>query len=341
MVKRPEVTVLLCALAATSCGGKVEGDDTMLGGTGGFYLDASFDVSQGDGSDGSSGYGGHAGKGGSSQEGGAGGEAGSSPMKLGRTCAEDDECGALKCIRSDAKDFFGGGPSGGYCTLQCDPAGPGNACSAASGDSSSFCAVLDDPPGSSGKAFCVQGCSAGPALPPDQPQTFNPNKCWGREDLSCTPFGEDPITSKWGCLPTCATDKDCKEAPGTSCDPRHRVCTAQPHSGLPFGSPCTANGPQCAGICVSGPTLDPGSAAPVSFCTERCVHGERTGCGAKESPQAGYCAHVFRGLETGIGDTAFCAQACLSDDDCLAKPDGAYCMVLDPSWGIPGVCSYP
>ena len=54
---------------------------------------------------------------------------------LGKGCADDKACGAppWSCAKPDGGSFFGGGPTGGYCTLRCDPGDAGQACERAGG----------------------------------------------------------------------------------------------------------------------------------------------------------------------------------------------------------------
>jgi hypothetical protein len=179
---------------------------------------------------------------------------------------------------------------------------------------------------------------------------FDPNKCHGRKDVACEPFGADPNNpSGYGCVPTCRSDADCP-AP-RKCDPRDKVCVDKPHTGGGIGADCEQwelsggdAGIGCAGICLHTiAQVDAGQMDPLNqvyFCSEVCVFGDIFGpaCGYKETVPRAVC--IYATSEAGNGDYGFCAQLCDKDSDCLNQNANTWC---DTSWAQAfkrGLCDF-
>ncbi|HZF56049.1 MAG TPA: hypothetical protein VE093_45860, partial [Polyangiaceae bacterium] len=258
------------------------------------------------------------------------------PNKVGEACTADADCGMTgRCIKSsDDHPFLGGGPAGGYCSLDCmiDADCPGfiDRCLGAE----------KGKPGS-----CFQGCEVGP-----EPMTFfeepDPDKCRGREDVACATIEGGGV-----CLPLCGSDSQCE---GRACDPKINVCVDTSSMGLEMGEACNPMKDACAGHCASFLTNAPGEPMKsISLCTEYCVFGgaffdAKTGevfgqndCGGLTG---GIC--VFLPQNQGTGDIGFCSPACTTHDDCLHPdlwctrigPPGFYepngfCLPADPCTG--------
>jgi hypothetical protein len=225
------------------------------------------------------------------------GTGGATGANLANNCTSDTDCGdGLICIKdTDTNVVFGGGPAGGYCSAKCDTDDdcPGGA----------VC-VHSDPkmPG-----LCTATCTIGPELMYLN-DPFDPNKCWGRNDVRCTPVS-NTVTA---CLPTCGEDSQCPQ--GRVCDPRLAVCVDTPTMGKPAGAKCdpNASAPECAGICVN-------FTGGETSCSSPCVLG-----GQSDPTDTPNCGGVTKGLcvyspaGNGAGDYGFCAPACTTQDDCQA-----------------------
>jgi hypothetical protein len=218
---------------------------------------------------------------------------------LGLSCASDAQCGAGgKCIQvTDNDPFFGGGgPAGGYCTLPCmtdSECGIGNVC------------FYSD---SLGKGECIRGCVHGEPPLMYLNDDLDPDKCHGREDVRCAVLQDGSEV----CLPTCGSDSQCD---GRSCDPLLAVCVDKPKSGKALGETCDpmAADPGCAGVCI---TIGNGDASKNKYmCTSPCVMGGvvegSDDCGGIEK---GICIYSPQG--TGVGDSAFCAESCKTQEAC-------------------------
>jgi hypothetical protein len=217
--------------------------------------------------------------------------------KVGESCTQDTQCGMNgKCIKvGDNSVVLGGGPSGGYCTLDCkvDADCPGT---------TSIC--LTDQNDENG--ICLRGCELGPPLMGID-EELDSEKCWGREDVRCQEIANSPV-----CVPTCGSDSQCE---GRMCDPGLKVCVDMASTGFENGAVCNpmAMMPECAGICVSF-TVEMGK-PPITMCSEWCVLGGELNtsadCGGLTE---GVCAFLPTG--NGAGDFGVCAPACSKHDDC-------------------------
>lgn len=252
-------------------------------------------------------------------------------LPVGASCSTDADCGGLTCLKStDTVPTFGGGPAGGYCTRECTPASTdAGALNSAQATCSAInpladCVRLD---ASTLKAYCFLSC-----LPGQFPQAY---KCGGRADLACY-----PLSSSLGfCTPTCSTDADCGSR---KCDLGSGYCTDPKPAGAPMGTPCgpgsalEAKGGKCDGFCLDASPSPNGP--PLMFCSGQCVLGE-FGCGTRLNasgvavPGPGVCA-IPQSPASSTSDSAFCAQACDCDGDCL-DPDTVCAKYADPP--IPGL----
>ncbi|MEB2314280.1 MAG: hypothetical protein OZ921_11040 [Sorangiineae bacterium] len=267
---------------------------------------------------GASGAGATAGAGGAGATAGAGG--GTSTSRLGRACATDAECGAgLTCITANASSLDGEGAPKGYCTASCT--------------SNADCDALSPGAGCVGNAdgltaYCYQGCAWGPA---SGAQALDPNKCFGRQEVSCRGYFTNPEAGTgtpdvFLCSPTCNFDTDCGS--GSFCNGGTGHCAAAKPAGLAMGAACN---PQeavdpCAGSCIRfGDDEDKG------ICSGVCTIGTLGGpgaCGSDPTPnskQTAGCIFVQRQSE-GNGDLGFCGNFCDCDSECA---DGLVCDPWD------------
>ncbi len=234
-------------------------------------------------------FGGTAAIGGAGGSAASGGSGGVESVTLGGRCDFDWECvSGLGCMRADSGVLDAASPAFGLCTKSCasDP----NACAPFGG----LCWQV-----ASGVAYCVEACEFGPT----GAESFDPDKCHGRPELACSPFGNEAA-----CLPRCNRDADCKL--GWFCDPRDGLCRQEQPSGLPLGSACDESADTCLGVCESG------------ACEEACTFGAPLSCGNTSSsePAGAYCLHgddaIPLGAGPGAGDLGQCVPLCDCDDDC-------------------------
>jgi len=231
---------------------------------------------------------------------------------LGLECAADADCGMDgKCIQvSDSDNLIGGGAAGGYCTKLCssdaDCPGQGSTC-------------VDD---GNGNGECFQGCVFGTPELSSLADELDPDKCHGREDVTCRQLQSGAEV----CVPTCGSDSQCD---GRSCDPRFGVCVDTPTPGKALGEKCDTEAmmTDCAGICI-------GITGGKSMCTSPCGMAgavlESLDCGGVG---VGFCLYSVAG--TGVGDMGYCAQSCTAQDGCqlpdfacfnLGLPDNGICL---------------
>lgn len=243
---------------------------------------------------------------------------------VGRNCEDDASCGeGLTCFRSGANDFFGAGPAGGYCSLQCVD--------------ESECAAID-PASTCDSGLCLRACRS------QDPTSAQENKCLGRRDVACQSEAYLGLASFTGarqpglCLPQCGSDEDCD---GRFCDLARGLCTSAQPTGAEVGAACETDD-DCAGRrCIAdGPNA--------RLCTAPCVFGQPVGCGQgiTANPRSKAC---FRPVVTGfassegLGDVGLCIEACDVDSDCLQVASGFVC-VADPvvsRFGRAGICRGP
>jgi hypothetical protein len=263
---------------------------------------------------------------------GKGGTSGEGPTAaVGARCAQDGDCtGGLTCIRSTSNEFLGGGPAGGYCSLNC---ASDVECTAI--DEESECVVSAE--GAAG--LCLRTCLS------QDPRSLAENKCLGRVDLACNSeayLGLAPFSGSrqagW-CYPQCASDADCGSR---RCDLARGLCVDTLTEGLPIGSRCTQHA-DCAGrLCI-------GLADGEAFCSAPCVFGLPIGCGYGVSAQTRGAAcflpqqQGFLSSE-GRGDVGFCTQLCSENADCTQAERGWVCDETDDAverFNRPGYCDLP
>jgi hypothetical protein len=232
---------------------------------------------------------------------------------LGASCATTADCEAgLTCYTASSTEWGGMGPANGYCSLDC------------SADEAA-CLALDPTgvcyPFSSGKAFCIPGCSFGPATQ----TTFDPNKCHARQDAACTPVVTFPGGNKKvtpACFPRCNAGSDCN--PNQHCDPQWGLCTAQAPTGKELGERCELGVTgECQGTCK--PFLHPSGSIYATACSESCTRGAMPNCGFDGTkPADAYCystlAVIVEAGGPGVGDLGSCVELCDCNSDC-ASPD--------------------
>lgn len=267
--------------------------------------------------------------GGATSGGGSGGATSSSSSPIGKSCLVDTDCLAgLTCVTTASDTLNGGGPPGGFCTLDCS--GDGGPASCAQYDPGSVC--LQTSP-TTGAALCFEGCTVG---------SSDANKCHGRSDVACeqaVDTGGNPVTGDDYCAPACRGDFDCK---GRKCDLGSGVCadTTTGTGKLPIGSKCTpgATVDQCTGICLQ---LSDGSTT-YPTCSGVCTVGQ-LGCNQDPSstaPPDSACGFAATDTAT-TGDSGFCAQLCDCDSQC--RFPGFICQTLPSaavsSLGRSGQCT--
>lgn len=233
---------------------------------------------------------------------GAGGSAmddGITPL-VGRECEEDADCGTgLSCFESGSNEFFGGGPSGGYCSAPCQ--------------SNTECSALD-PSAVCDAGLCLRSCRS------LDPTSVAENKCLGRHDVVCQSeafLGVSMFTAlrqRGLCLPQCGSDEDCA---GRFCDLARGLCTDTRPQGALVGEYCESGADCAGGSCSRGG----GEAA----CTAPCVFGQPVGCGdgASANPRNFGCWDVVVSgfvASEGYGDVGFCMELCDVDADCSQNP---------------------
>ncbi len=237
---------------------------------------------------------------------------------LAMECKSNADCGpGLKCMTvKDNDPVLGGGPAGGYCTKACssdaDCLGGGSACLF----------------GADGAGECFLGCLFGEPQIMYLNDPLDPDKCHGREDLRCEETPEGTTV----CMPTCGSDAHCA---GRFCDPRSEVCVDAPSPGKALGAKCDPEAmvPECGGVCISFPGLE-----PKTMCTSPCTLGGEVPtdfeCGGTA---AGICLYAL--ANSGVGDLAYCAQSCAQQDQCQAPdffcfninlPDNGVCLEAMP-----------
>lgn len=254
---------------------------------------------------------------------------------VGRRCKTDPDCGeGLRCFADTSSSLFGGGPAGGYCTVEC--AGS-NTCTAI--DPGSDCIAL---PGT--QSVCLRTCRS------QNPTSVAENKCLSRSDVVClseVALGQAAFSGArqpgW-CFPQCGSDEDCPAA--RVCDLGRGLCVAAVPAGAQLGEHCE-NNTQCpSGICaaVSGPGVTPIEA----FCSAPCVLGQPVGCGYGPSiakRDAGCLGPRFGGIlsSEGLGDSGFCAELCDVDADCVQAISHNWKCILSAGarerFGRGGVCN--
>jgi hypothetical protein len=282
------------------------------------------------------------GSGGSSGSGATGGSAGSGGTtapgtgRLGAACSSNVDCATgLTCILPTSAALGGEGPARGLCTASC--ASDAASCSQFGNDA----VCLEFGTSLSSAAYCVQGCTFGPAG-----AGRNPNKCQGRNEVACGPLFAATTTTCTvdancgagqlcdgvcyvvipACLPQCNVDADC--GAGRYCNPQTGLCRATPQPGLPLGQVCTQPAPggtdPCRGTCI-GIVPTSGSTPTTYTCAESCTLGVATSCNwagpASGTPAPGFCLFSSTVIETGggpsLGDRGSCAQLCNCNTDCL------------------------
>jgi len=276
------------------------------------------------GSTGGASAGGGAGTGGSS---GTGGATSSSNSPIGKSCLVDGDCVAgLTCITTASNTLGGGGPPGGFCSLDCS--GDGGQATCAQYDPGATCLLASDT-----QAFCFEGCTVG---------SQDANKCHGRSDMACNQATDStgaPVTGDDYCAPACRGDFDCK---GRKCDLASGLCvdTTTGTGKLPLGSQCTpgAKVDQCTGVCIQ--FTDGTSTYPT--CSGLCTLGQ-LGCDQDPSstaPPDSVCNLPISATAT-VGDSGFCAQLCDCDSQC--RFPGFICQTLPTaavsSLGRSGQCT--
>ncbi|HEX4473743.1 MAG TPA: hypothetical protein VH142_01625 [Polyangiaceae bacterium] len=249
--------------------------------------------------------------GGSTSVGGSGGATSSSSSPIGKSCLVDSDCLAgLTCVTTASDALGGGGPPGGFCSLDCSAED-----SCAQYDQGSICLQTSDT-----AAYCFESCTIG---------SSDANKCHARSDMACNqPLDSTgaPASGPGYCSPTCRGDFDCK---GRKCDLSSGLCvdTTAGTGKLPIGSKCTpgATVDQCTGACIQFLGVDGGSTLPI--CTGVCSLGQ-LGCdqdpNSTAAPDSACDIPVTDTATTG--DSGFCAQLCDCDSQC--RFPGFICQTL-------------
>ena len=222
-----------------------------------------------------------------------GGGVGGGSAALGRACVSDAECGPnLFCLGPNNKNWA---PARGLCTTQCPATGAG--CEGIA--PGARCAALGPPQAQ--EFYCLEGCQPGPP----GAQSFDPNKCHGRQEVACT----EQAAGGRLCQPTCNGNLDCPS--GYSCNPKLGLCTQAAASGKPIGAACN-NDQQCRGTCLGG--------LGQPSCVEPCTIGAIPSCGwsGPGTPAEAFCLFVAGSFaNVGVGDAGLCGKLCDCDDDCL------------------------
>jgi hypothetical protein len=253
-------------------------------------------------------------------------EEGPTPL-IGRACTEDAECGSgLTCFRSDANDFFGAGPAGGYCTLPCAQ--------------DTECTNIDPESQCDAGGLCLRTCFS------KTPQSFRENKCLTRRDVMCQSEAYLGVAAYAGsrqnglCLPQCGSDEDCGDR---FCDLARGLCVSARPTGAPVGAACDTNEDCLGGRCVNAD-----ASGVQRLCTAPCVFGPPVGCGdgVSADPRNYYClAPLFRDFlsSEGIGDAGFCVELCDVDADCAQVQNGFVCLPDErvARVGRSGICLTP
>ncbi len=219
-------------------------------------------------------------------------------LPFGDPCDTDRDCAdGMICLSPIGTGWFGGGPSGGYCTVSC-----ANDAAVCSQYTNAICVEGSSPT----EAFCFEGCTRGQVA-----------KCDGRVDVACFGFAVGAA-----CLPTCGTDSQCPE--GRFCDLVSGVCVDEQPQGDPIGTPCELGGANtCAGFCD-----DFGG---YGLCTGFCTVGlDAPGCGIDPADGVNtgdpFCLPLFSQTDAA-GDTGECIQRCDCNGNCFDSQ--ALCL----SWG--------
>jgi|HubBroStandDraft_1064217.scaffolds.fasta_scaffold09652_1 hypothetical protein len=131
---------------------------------------------------------------------------------------------------------------------------------------------------------------------------------------SATSVGDVPSSAGYCCSPSCNTDEDCEDWPGTVCD--FYSCTAP--SGL-VGDPCSS----VAGTWAACSASDAGTATcNGDWCTQSCTSDDS--CGTNTDGNQNYC------VASGEGGSV-CAPSCNQNSDCAAYNAGfnAFCTTIE------------
>jgi len=256
----------------------------------------------------------------------------------------DAECGAgLTCITTNATVFDGEGPAKGYCTTDC--AADNTVCGQF--DPKSVCLQYDN-----GKAYCMEGCTFGPASLPQ----FDPSKCHGRQEVACRPlFDSVGNFTVAACLPQCNASSDC--GTGLSCNPRTGLCTTTSPIGKSVGETCVqaldGGTEECKGFCTG--IVHQSSQQPFTYvCTEGCTTGASPSCGwagPGTTPAPAACLFsstvIIDNGGPGLGDLGSCGQLCDCNSDCKSSAfvcrawTGSTAAQLTAFFGKAGFCSDP
>jgi hypothetical protein len=253
---------------------------------------------------------------------------------VGRRCQVDPDCGeGLRCFSETSNSLFGGGPAGGYCTIECTG---NNACAAIDPE-----AECIGQPGT--QSVCLRTCRS------QDPTSIAENKCLTRADVVC--LSEVALRQAtfsgarqagW-CFPQCGSDEDC---PGRVCDLGRGVCVNTAPAGLPLGEHCE-NNVQCASsLCVS---ISAQGVTPIeAFCSAPCVVGQPVGCGygpSVASRDAACFGPRFGGFlsSEGSGDSGFCVELCDVPADCAQATTHDWTCIVSAGarerFGRAGICN--
>lgn len=212
---------------------------------------------------------------------------------LGASCATDSDCGdedasGLGCLRASA-EFGERGPAGGLCTAPCTVHAD-----CWSWDETAVCA--------SQPGVCVEGCTRGSP----RPDTWDPSKCHGRQDMACS-------ASSRACTPRCARDDQC--GVGLHCNPATGLCDPKRVTGDPPGTACDrfSGANPCAGVCLG-------------ICGELCTIGAAVTCGVSRFHSSLRAVCLGEIVASSVGDLGYCAELCNCSSDC---PSDTVCAPWD------------
>lgn len=224
---------------------------------------------------------------------------------VGAPCESTADCSTLAdftCLQSTSDvEFGGGGPEGGYCSVQCTSS---DECTAL--DGASLCGLIDN---ATGIGYCIGLCPLGDVGA----------KCGeGDRAQACLPI---PQQAQLGiCIPMCTSDESCGE--GRFCDPSSGLCADAAPVGGPVGAPCTQETQEedCAGdICLT--FSDEDDAVVGSFCSASCTYLSLSGCGygpESTGPRSAACLQE-QATGGGPGDIGLCFELCDVDTDCIQE----------------------
>jgi len=253
-------------------------------------------------------------------------EDGSPTPLVGRACGEDTECGTgLRCFRSGANEFFGGGPARGYCSIECSQ--------------NPDCTGVD-PQSQCDSGMCLRTCRS------QNPTSPRENKCLSRVDVVCQSEAYLGIAEFSGvrqrglCLPQCGSDEDCE---GRFCDLARGLCVSAQPSGAPVGASCEVDAD-----CLGRRCINATSSGSEKLCTAPCVFGPPVGCGdgVSADPRNYVCLQpLISGFVSseGLGDVGFCVEMCDVDGDCSQVQNGFACQpdARVARLGRAGICVVP